>query len=195
MTQDDQDTGLEFRSVVEAELDAMYRTALRMLRDRDEAEDAVQEALHKAWRKVQLHEAGERMKPWLFRIVVNTCLDYLRTRSRRPTVPYDQEVHQRDDVSLDRMAPDDHLSNKQLGHLIDAEIASLSEEHRSVVQLVIVEQFSYDDAATALGVPVGTVRSRLSRARAHLDSALRPVLEGMHSPDGSRAAGHLKLVK
>ena len=184
-----------FLAVVNTELDAMYRVALRMLRDRDHAEDAVQDGLNKAWRKVNRQEAGQNMKPWLMKILVNTCLDQIRARKRQNAVPFEPDDPELQDYHSGQRLPDDELSNKQLGLLIDSEIARLSTEFQVVVQLVIVEQLSYDEAAAALDVPIGTVRSRLSRARAQLSDALNRSLEGNDDDGGSHRGPNLKLVK
>lgn len=173
----------------------MYRTACRMLRDRVEAEDAVQEALDKAWRNVKLRDAPAQMKPWLFKILVNTCLDHLRTQKRWQNVPYDADVIDRQDVLAAQRLPDELLSNKELGRMINDEIGRLSQEHQTVVQLIIVEQFSYDRTASILDLPVGTVRSRLSRARELLSTRLRNLLNAAHENGGDQAAPRLKLVK
>lgn len=184
-----------FLAVVNTELDAMYRIAFRMLRDRDHAEDAVQDVLNKAWRKVKKQEAGQNMKPWLMKILVNTCLDQLRARKRQNAVPFEPDDPELHEYNLGQRLPDDELSNKQLGLLIDSEISRLSPEYQIVVQLIIVEQLSYEEAASALDVPIGTVRSRLSRARAQLSDALGKSLEGIDDDGGSRRGRHLRLVK
>ena len=89
--------------------------------------------------------------------------------------------------------PDDDLHNRQIGRAINLEIDRLPVAQQAVVQLVIVEQFTYEDAAAALDLPVGTVRSRLSRARASLSEALNDILGDSSTPP--RAATRLKLVK
>ncbi len=184
-----------FLAVVNTELDAMYRVALRMLRDRDNAEDAVQDVLNKAWRKVKRQEAGLNMKPWIMKILVNTCLDQIRARKRQNAVPFEPDDPELQDYHSGQRLPDAELSNKQLGLLIDSEISRLSAEYQLVVQLVIVEQLSYEEAAAALDVPIGTVRSRLSRARAQLSDALSKSLEGNDNDGGDGSPSHLKLVK
>lgn len=183
----------EFGAVATRELSALYRTALRMLRDHDEAEDAVQESLDKGWRNLGQLEAGARLKPWLFRILTNTCLDLLRSKSRRPQVEFNEQDHGMEDVSARTARPDDDLHNRQIGEAINLEIDRLPTDQQAVVQLVIVEQFSYEDTAVALDLPVGTVRSRLSRARASLSASLKDVLGEAGGPP--RSDVRLKLVK
>ena len=185
-----------FREAVRTDLDALYRTACRMLYARTEAEDAVQESLGKAWRNLDRFKPDSRMRPWLFAILNNTCLDHLRARARRIDVPFDPESGQDLGLLSERDLPEEHVANKQLGRQIDDAIAALPPYQRAVVQLVIVEQLSYAEAAEALRLPLGTLRSRLSRARAALSAALS---EHLDDP-GERGTGpgrpaNLKLVK
>lgn len=184
-----------FRQAVSTELDALYRTACRMLFDRTEAEDAVQESLDKAWRNLHTFRPDAEMRPWLFRILNNTCLDHLRARARRKNVPFDSELADTLGLKSDDRQPDDYAADQQLGRRIAAEMDKLSADHRAVVQMVIVEQLSYEEAAEVLDIPVGTLRSRLSRARASLCAGLSEFLEpnGQSGPGGQPA--RLRLVK
>ena len=184
-----------FRSAVQTELDALYRTACRMLSDRVEAEDAVQASLDKAWRNLHRFDPDAEMRPWLFRILSNTCLDHLRARTRRKNVPLENEHGETLELASERGLPDEDLSNQQLGQRIEAEISKLPDQHRAAVQLVIVEQLSYDEAADALDVPIGTLRSRLSRARASLCAALGDCLDQSNPNTSENQRPPLRLVK
>ncbi len=160
-----------FGSVATTNLDAMYRVALRMLRDHHEAEDAVQDALNKAWKNLGQFRADSELKPWLFKILTNTCLDQLRARSRwaQHTIPGDTEPAE---LPSPAPSPDKLTSDHQQIESVERAILALPAQQQVVVQLVIIEQFSYDEAAQALDLPVGTIRSRVSRARAHLCESL-----------------------
>ncbi len=184
-----------FRLAVHTELDALYRTACRMLFDRADAEDAVQEALDKAWRNLHRFRPDAEMRPWLFRILNNTCLDHLRARARRRNVPFDAETEDMLGLQSEERRPDEYAADQQLGRRIKAEMAKLSPDHRAVVQLVIVEQLTYEEAAQALDIPVGTLRSRLSRARASLCVGLNEFLDPNGQTTGSRQPAPLRLVK
>ncbi|MCP5081428.1 MAG: sigma-70 family RNA polymerase sigma factor [Alphaproteobacteria bacterium] len=185
-----------FREAVKTELDALYRTACRMLYDRTEAEDAVQESLDKAWRNLHRFKPDGQMRPWLFAILNNTCLDNLRARARRINVPFDPETAQDLGLLSERDLPEQAVANQQLGRQIEEQIAALPPDHRAAVQLVIVEQLSYAEAAEALDLPIGTLRSRLSRARASLCVGLSEHLEDGEEkdPDSERPA-KLRLVR
>lgn len=181
-----------FRETVKTELDALYRMACRMLYDRTEAEDAVQESLDKAWRNLHRFKPDGEMRPWLFAILNNTCLDHLRARARRINVPFDPETAQDLGLLSERDLPEQTVVNQQLGRQIEAQIAALPPDHRAAVQLVIVEQLSYAEAAEALDVPIGTLRSRLSRARASLCAALKGYLD---DGDERKRPAKLRLVR
>lgn len=185
-----------FREAVETELDALYRTARRMLYDRVEAEDAVQEALDKAWRNLHRFKPDAQMRPWLFAILHNTCLDILRARARRTNVPLDSDSGAELGLQSERDLPEEFVSNQQLGRQIETAIAALPADHRAVVQLVIIEQLSYAEAAEALNLPIGTLRSRLSRARASLCTDLRDHLDTTDAAGRDRdGPARLRLVR
>lgn len=185
-----------FREAVKTELDALYRTACRMLYNRAEAEDAVQESLDKAWRNLHRFKPDGQMRPWLFAILNNTCLDHLRARARRINVPFDPETAQDLGLASERDLPERAVANQQLGQQIEEQIAALPPDHRAAVQLVIVEQLSYAEAAEALDVPVGTLRSRLSRARVSLCAGLKDYLDdGDEKYPQSERPAKLRLVR
>jgi len=145
--------------------------AYRVLGDRDRMDDALQEAYVRAFRALPRFRGDARVGTWLFRITYNACLDEL-ARSRKTThVPLDELVEQASDPA----ELEDALTTR--GELADA-FATLSADERAAVFLVDVEGHDYAGASEILGVPVGTVASRLNRAR----KALRRSLEG--GPEG-----------
>ena len=185
-----------FRETVSREFDSLYRTAYRMLYNRAEAEDAVQESLDKAWRNLDRFKADGNMRAWLFAILHNSCLDHLRARARRINVPFDPETAQDLGLQSEEVLPEAFVANQQLGQQIEDAVAALPPDQRAAVQLVIIEQLSYAEAAEALGVPVGTVRSRLSRARAKLCEDLSDYLDerfGKEPPEDPQT--RLRLVR
>lgn len=148
--------------------------AYRVLGDRDCMDDALQEAYVRAFRALPRFRGDARIGTWLFRITYNACLDELARNRKITHVPLDELVEQ---------ASAGPEPGQALGARTDlaSAFAALSEDERAVVFLVDVEGFDYSGAAELLGVPVGTVASRLNRARQALRSALRPAGEGFRN--------------
>lgn len=167
----DQAARHRFGAAATKNLDAMYRVALRMLRNHHEAEDAVQDALNKAWKNLDQFRADAEMKSWLFKILTNTCLDQLRARSRW-SQHIDASESEPGDLPSSSPTPDELASDHQQIRSVEHAINALPAQHQVVIQLVVIEQFSYQEAADSLDLPVGTIRSRVSRARAQLIETL-----------------------
>jgi len=168
--------GRDFERSVKPELPVLYRVARRMGCSADEAEDVVQTTLVKAYQAWERFD-GRHLRSWLIRILRNERLMNLR--------------YEHDDVSLDDSsayeAPDepfwDELSWKMQADRVIEELQHLPEIYRVTLHLCDVEQMTYEQAAESMDVPVGTVRSRLFRARAMLRSRLEPYvgqLEGAY---------------
>jgi RNA polymerase sigma-70 factor (ECF subfamily) len=188
----DSDTKAFFGAGVEENIDALYSVALRLTRKDADAEDLVAEAVTKAWSSIDTLSDQDRFRPWLFRILHNTFISDYRRQSVRPVeASYNAGECDEDDlVSLLNEQSDDFLVwwsnperaffNDLLGEqLLDA-LDQLPEAFRSVVILVNVEGFTYDETAEVLGIAPGTVRSRMKRGRTLLQKALwqqRPASE------------------
>ena len=145
--------------------------AYRLLGDRDRMDDALQEAYVRAFRALPRFRGDARLGTWLFRITYNACLDELARGRKVAHAPLDELAGQASELP----GPGDALGTRSE---LAAALAALSPEERAVVLLVDAEGFDYADAAGVLGVPVGTVASRLNRARAALRATLRPLAEG-----------------
>ena len=165
-----------FGQLAEQYRSAAQRLAEQILRTEEAAADAVQEALIKAHRAMHRFEDGN-FRSWLLRIVANTCYDHLRRNKRRQTVSLDElvenagfEYGEVDPVADDN--PEQTVMQQETMQLILGAINELPAWHRTVVTLVDVQGYDYAEAADMLRLPLGTVKSRLSRARA----ALRDVL-------------------
>lgn len=154
-------------------LDTLYRGALRLTRDPDAAQDLVQEAYLRALRYQHSYQQGTNMKAWLFAIMRNLFWDRFRS-GRRPELSLDLD----DEGALYERLPDEGLGPEAqvLDKIASSEVVRAVETlpplHREVVLLVDVEGFAYKDAAKILGVPIGTVMSRLHRARQQLQKNL-----------------------
>jgi len=174
----------EFEELTRPHLGALYRFALRKVRDAAHAEDLVQEACLKAYRGFDRFNQGTDYKAWLFRILINTIVDVQRKGAKEPI-----------EVALERAAvegeqsglpdPERQLLAASLGQAVRGAIETLPQDWQAVVLLSFVEGFTYREIAELLGCPIGTVMSRLYRAR----QALRHRLERHLDVEPRRAAG------
>jgi RNA polymerase sigma-70 factor, ECF subfamily len=166
-----------FHDLVEQEIPRLRRYARALTRSSDRADDLVQDTLVRAIAKAHLWQAGTDIRAWLFTIMHNQHVNIVRREMRdEATVDVDQ-------LSSSLVATTDPTGARQLRELEQA-LGCLSEEQRAVILLVGLEGMSYETAAEVLGVPIGTVRSRLSRGR----DALRALM-GM--PEGSNRSSPL----
>ena len=152
-----------FRRLADEHLDAAYRLARAILRDPNDAQDATHDAFVQAWRKWSTLRDLDRFEPWFDRILVNTCRDRLRRRSRSAMTDISVEI------ALASHDPTTHLAERDA---IGAAIAGLPPEHRIVIALRYGRDLGVDEIAARLGLPPGTVHSRLHYARARLQAAL-----------------------
>jgi RNA polymerase sigma-70 factor (ECF subfamily) len=150
----------------------LYGFALRLTRNSADASDLVQESYLRALRTFSGFVPGTNAKAWLFRILYSVFANDHRRRRRRPSVAMDDLEPQFERMALESWRAHGARSFEDRAFLEDA-LARLDEDFRAVVLLVDVEGLTYDEAAVTLGCPVGTVRSRLSRARRALLDRLR----------------------
>lgn len=179
-------TRSEFSLRIEAQLDALYGVALRLTRNAADAEDLVAEAVAKAWYNIDKLDDWDCFRAWCFRILRNHFISGYRKSSRAPEflrldAPCDEDgdgdlasvlYAQSDDFLQWWADPEKTLSDKFLGETIMSAIEALPEAFRITILLVNVDGLSYDEAAAVLGVPPGTVRSRMKRGRTLLQKAL-----------------------
>lgn len=171
-----------FNSLVLHYQDRLFNTALRILGDEDLAADATQEAFISAFRSITSYRGGS-FKAWLMRTVTNACYDELRRQKRRPTTPLEPETDDGDEIDSPRwladpnMTPAEQAEADELEHAIQHCLAALPTDFRTVVVLADVQGLDYSEVATASGVPLGTVKSRLARARLRLRECLRGFAE------------------
>jgi RNA polymerase sigma-70 factor, ECF subfamily len=147
-----------------------YSVAFRTLQDEDAAADAVQESMIKAFRSLSSFQGGS-FKSWIIRIVVNTCYDSLRSRRRRPTDSLDDFGEDNDSSpQLEDPAerPDTYVQRMELSALIEQGIRRLPAEQRLALTLCDVHGYAYEEISEMTGMPMGTVKSRINRARAKL---------------------------
>ena len=155
------------RLVVEYE-SAVFAVVLRMVRNRAATEDITQDTFISAFRKISSYRGGI-FRAWLFRIAKNASLDYLRKMSRRPETSIDEDiVYFSETVKDDSADPLADVLNAELARLIEQCLGGLSNDHRLAMVMVDIEGYPYDEAADSIGVSIGTVKSRLNRARARM---------------------------
>jgi RNA polymerase sigma-70 factor (ECF subfamily) len=156
----------------------LLAVAMRVVRDRDDAEDVVQEALLKVCRSLTRFEGRAAFSTWLHRIVVNAALDRLRRhQSRRDRVADDDERDLTPVDNVDEQTPERVAESHETSAVVQDALARLSPAHRDVLVLREFEGESYRDLARLVRCPVGTVMSRLHHARHRLASELAPAVE------------------
>ncbi|MBI5730412.1 MAG: sigma-70 family RNA polymerase sigma factor [Ignavibacteriales bacterium] len=159
----------EFEKEAVPHLDVVYNFALRMTGDEDDADDLVQETYLKAFRFFDKFEKGTNCKAWLFRILKNSFInDYRKTTKEPNKVDYDDIQNFYENIKADEVETQ-HYEEDAFSNLLDDEISKaiseLPEDFRTVVILSDIEGFTYEEIADFVDIPVGTVRSRLHRAR------------------------------
>jgi len=172
-----------FEALVRSHGGRMLSVAKRMLRNEDDAQDAVQDAFLSAFRAVGRFEGGSRLATWLHRIVVNAALMKLRTRRRKPEEPLDELLpHFLENGHMERPAQpwsqpaDRALESQEIRRLVLDGIAGLPETYRTILLLRDVEDLDTDETAKALEISPGAVKTRLHRARLALREILDPHL-------------------
>jgi len=165
------DTDARFNEYVTPELDVLYRVALSITRKPADAEDLVQDTLLRAYRAIDRFD-GRYPRAWLLTIMRNAQIN--RVRRKRPELlnDPDETMSRVADESPDGGSAEDHALHDEFAAPIQIAMAALPEKFRRVVELVDIHQLSYAEAAEALGIPVGTVMSRLHRGRRNIRQAL-----------------------
>jgi RNA polymerase sigma-70 factor (ECF subfamily) len=145
----------------------IHGLGVRLLRDRDDADDLVQETFVRAWRALERFDPERPLLPWLYRIATNRAMSLLEIRRRRPAEELTEAV------ADPGPSPQEDAERRRLHREVRREVDRLPEEQRVVLILRAAEDLSYREIAEVLGVPIGTVMSRLSRARETLRKKVR----------------------
>ncbi|HXH60164.1 MAG TPA: sigma-70 family RNA polymerase sigma factor [Fimbriimonadaceae bacterium] len=169
-----------FSKIVDAYQARVFGFVRRMVRNEEEAMDVTQEVFIRAFRSLDRFDGRSSLRTWLFRIAHNLCIDKSRRLERRfietslePTMPDDEPIEFADE----RWDPEQAVLSEEMAQVVERAIASMSEKLRVVLLLHDKEDMGYDEIARAVDVPVGTVKSRLFLARAHLQRQLSQYLE------------------
>jgi RNA polymerase sigma-70 factor (ECF subfamily) len=171
-----------FNTLVLAYQNIVYNTALRILGDNELAADASQEAFISAFRALNSYRGGS-FRAWLLRTVTNACYDELRRKQRRPTTPLEPETEDGDEVETPRWladpnaSPEEKLEQAELEHAIQHCLENLPTDFRAVVVLADIQGLDYTEVAAVVKKPLGTIKSRLARARLRLRECLQSFRE------------------
>ncbi len=152
----------------------------RFVRDHSEVQDVAQEAFIKAYRALPNFRGDSAFYTWLYRIAINTAKNHLVSRSRRPPASdvdvEDAEFYTGADLLKDTATPESTIQCEELEAMVDVAIRELPEDLRTAVTLREMEGLSYEDIAAIMDCPVGTVRSRIFRARETIEKRIKPLL-------------------
>ncbi len=170
-----------FDAIVRAHQDRVYAFCARMLSDREEALDAAQEVFLSAYRNLDGFREEAQLSTWLLKIASNRCLNRIRKRSSQATreVPF-PETEERDGPSFqptgqERDRPDRIAERRETGKILEEALSAIDPDSRRLILLSDVEGFTYEEVAAMAEIPVGTVKSRIHRARMALRKILAPV--------------------
>lgn len=160
----------------------IMRLVSRMVRDQAEIEDVTQEAFIKAYRALPQFRGESAFYTWLYRIAINTARNWLASNQRRPSSPSEfqneeGETFNETDNLTDNNNPESELASREIAETVNATIESLPEDLRTAIVLREIEGMSYEDIAQTMNCPIGTVRSRIFRAREAIAAKLRPLLD------------------
>ena len=195
----DQSVPDDFEAMTRVHVDALWRTALRMTGSRESADDLVQETCLRALRSFDRYQTGTNYKAWLFRIMTNVCKDIGRREARSPFQSWDDaqvEIVTAKHAQSCKALPEDELQNHEFVKDAHQALLRLPPNIRMVVSLSLLSEHTYSEIALMMNIPVGTVRSRLSRGRLYLQRELlahrteESALASSPAPSGSNATSN-----
>ena len=148
--------------------DSVYYVILRMVNNPSDAEDLTIEAFGKAFHNLAKYVPSHAFSTWLFRIATNNCIDFMRRKSQSPR-PVDQDEGEEDEVEAtvasDMIAPDELMINRETAASLNRIVKTLKPRYRRLIELRYFEDYSYEEIASELSLPIGTVKARLFRAK------------------------------
>ena len=165
-----------FAKLLETYEKSVYNLCLRMTGNREDAADLTQEAFLKVWRGAAQYQFESSFSTWLYRLTSNVCIDFLRSKKRRQTVSLtveeEQDGAQELEIADSAPLPEEQVLHSETKREIAAAMEELEEDFRLILTLRLVENLSYEQIADAMDLKVGTVKSRLARARIKLKNIL-----------------------
>ena len=163
-----------FETLIRAYEQKIYNICLRLLKEPDEAYDATQEVCIKIWKNLKDFKGDAKLGTWIYRIATNTCLDLLRQHKKRQEevsfISEYEEQGERGHICWEDLSH--HITEKEKVQILWHAIEELSVEYRSIIVLRDIEGYAYEEIAKQLNISMGTVKSRLSRARMKLKQIL-----------------------
>lgn len=148
--------------------DSVYYVLLRMVNNPSDAEDLTIEAFGKAFHNLPKYVPSHAFSTWLFRIATNNCIDFMRKKSQSPR-PFDQDEGEEDEmeatVASDMRLPDEVMMDRETAANLNRIVKNLKPRYRRLIELRYFEDYSYEDIAAELSLPIGTVKARLFRAK------------------------------
>ncbi|XZE54870.1 RNA polymerase sigma factor [Planctomycetaceae bacterium SH139] len=179
-----------FEGLVLRYQDRLYAAMVQVVGSADEAEDVVQDAFVRAFLKLDTFQNNSQFFTWLYRIAFNSALS--RMRRRKTTTSLDQAREAVGDEPVDQIAgPDERLLQQERVQMVQKALGQLSPDHRAILVLREMEDHAYEQIAEILNISIGTVRSRLSRARSQLKTVLEELEEAENSPQPARDTNRL----
>ena len=166
-----------FEVLIESHFKQIYNIALRMTNNPDDAADMTQEVMLKLFRNIGSFSGNSKFSTWVYRVATNTCLDELKKMKRKTAVSLQSEIETDDggytmEIEDTSLTPEQSLEQTELKSVVQKAIAMLSDDHKAIIILRDIRGFSYDEIARITGTTEGTVKSRLSRARAQLKNII-----------------------
>jgi len=160
----------------------ILRLLSRMLRDQSDIEDVMQEAFIKAYRALPQFRGESAFYTWLYRIAINTARNWMSSQGRRPSSPNGNQTEEGEtfdeiDNLTDNNTPESMLASREIAESVNMTIQELPQELRTAIVLREIDGLSYEEIAEAMSCPIGTVRSRIFRAREAIAAKLRPILD------------------
>ncbi len=165
-----------FTELLDRYRDSVYYVMLRMVNNPADAEDLTIEAFGKAFNHLSQYTPTHAFSTWLFRIATNNCIDFIRRKSLSPR-PFDndegEEYEMEATIASDMRGPDEILINSETAKTLNRIISSLKPRYRRLIELRYFEDFSYEEIAAELSLPIGTVKARLFRAKVLIMNIIR----------------------
>lgn len=162
--------------------DSVYYVMLRMISNPSDAEDLTIEAFGKAFHNLAKYVPSHAFSTWLFRIATNNCIDFMRRKSQSPR-PFDHDEGEEDEVEAtvasDMIAPDELMINRETAASLNRIVKTLKPRYRRLIELRYFEDYSYDEIANELSLPIGTVKARLFRAKVLILNMVRSKKSGI----------------